>query len=88
MVGDKGIEITPLGYLLYSVTPNASGTYIGRSCSSMDLYSNALKIGTPSSFGSSPGFTHPVSRVGSLAAYLALLGHINPLFFNFLLTTL
>ena len=82
MVGAKEIEITPLSYLLYSVTPNAPGTYIGFSCLSIGLYSNMLKIGKPSSFGSPPGFTYPVSRVRSFAAYLASPGHHSPYVFN------
>ncbi len=78
MDGAKEIEKALLGYLLYSVAPNASGTYISLSCPSIDLYSDMLKIGKPSSFGSSPGFTYSVSCVWSLAAYLAFLGHHLP----------
>lgn len=82
MDGDKKIEKALLGYLFYSVAPNASGTYISSFCSSIDLYSNMLKVGKPSSFGSSPGFTYPVSRVRPLAAYHTFPGHHLPFVFK------
>lgn len=82
MERDKEIEKALLGYLFYSVAPNASGTYMSSFCSPIGLYSNMLKVGKPSSFGSSPGFTYPVSCVWPLAAYRTFLGHHLPFVFK------